>query len=94
MVVAQRVADVVARPLVTLRNLTAHLDFRRRSDVTTKTSNKGIVQDVAQQAIEIAGTAALEERCFWGDLARSAIVAGVGDAEAVSRSLAFRSSEG
>lgn len=94
MVVAQRVADVVARPLVTLRNLTAHFDFRRWSDVTTKTSNEGIVQDVAQQAIEIAGAAALEERRIWGDLARSTIVAGVGDAEAVSRSLALRTSEG
>lgn len=60
----------------------------------TKTSYKGVVQDVAQQAIEIAGTAALEERRVWGDLTCSTIVARVGDAEAVCRSLALRSSEG
>lgn len=48
MVVAQRVTDVVACPLVTLRNLTAHLHFRRWGDVPAKPSDEGIVQDVAQ----------------------------------------------
>lgn len=42
-VVAQRVTDVVPGPLVTLRNLAAHLHFRRRSDVAAKPPNKGIV---------------------------------------------------
>lgn len=94
MVVAQGVTDMVPRPLVTLRNLAAHLHFRRWGDVPAKTSYKGIVQDVAQQAIEIAGAAALEERHIWGDLASASIVAGVGDAEAVGGGLALRPSEG
>lgn len=94
MVVAQRVADMVPRPLVTLRNLAAHLHFRRWGDVPAKTSNKGIVQDVAQQAVEIAWAAALEEWHVWGDLASAAIVAGIGDAEAVGGGLALRPSEG
>lgn len=77
MVVAQGVTDMVPCPLVTLRNPAAHLNFRRRGDVPTKASHKGIVKDVAKQAVEIAGTAALEEWHFWGDLACSTIVAGV-----------------
>lgn len=85
---------MVPSPLVTLRNLAAHLHFRRRGDVSAKASDKGVVQDVAQQAVEVAGAAALEERHVWGDLARATIVAGVGDAEAVSGSLALGSSEG
>lgn len=93
-VVAQRVADVVPCPLVTLRNLAAHLHFRRWGDGPAKTSYKGIVQDVAQQAVEIAGAAALEERHVWGDLACATIVAGVRNAEAVGRGLALRPSEG
>lgn len=93
-VVAQRVTDVVPRPLVTLRNLAAHLHFRRRGDVSAEASYEGIIQDVAQQAVEIARATALEERHVWGDLAGAAVVAGVGDAEAVSGGLALRSSEG
>lgn len=93
-VVAQRVADVVPGPLVTLRNLAADLHFRRRGDVPAEASDKGIVQDVAQQAVEVAGAAALEERHVWGDLARAAVVAGVGDAEAVGGGLALGPSEG
>lgn len=49
---------------------------------------------MAQQAIEVARTAALEERHVCGDLARATIVAGVGDAEAVSGGLALGPSEG
>lgn len=49
---------------------------------------------MAQQAVEVAGTAALEERRIWGDLASATVVTGVGDAEAVSGGLALRSSEG
>lgn len=49
---------------------------------------------MAQQAIKIAGAAALEERCVWSDLASSPVVAGVGYTEAVRRSLTLRSSEG
>lgn len=64
MVVAQRVADVVACPLITLWNLTAHLHFRRRSDVPAKATSEGIIKDVTQKAIEIAGAAALEEWCL------------------------------
>lgn len=94
MVVAQRIADMVPCPFVTLRNLAAHLHFRRRGDVSTKPSYKGIVKDVAQQAVEIAGAAAVEERHIWGDLACATIVAGVRYAEAVSRGLALRPSEG
>lgn len=94
MVVAQRVADVVPCPLVTLRVLTAHLDFRRRGDVPAKPSDEGIVQNVAQQAVEIAGTAALEERCLRGDLASAPVVARVGDAETVSGGQALGSGEG
>lgn len=85
---------MVPCPLVTLRNLAAHLHFRRWGDVPTKTSYKRIVQDVAQQAVEIAGAAALEERHVWGDLASATIVAGVGDAEAVGGGLALRPGEG
>lgn len=94
MVVAQRVADMVPRPLVTLRNLTAHLHFWRRGDVPSKSSDKGVIEDVAQEAIEITGAAAAEKWHVWGDLARAAIVTGVRYAEAVRRGLAFRSSEG
>lgn len=94
MVVAQRVADMVPCPLVTLRNLAAHLHFRRWGDVPAKTSYKGVIQYVAQQAVEIAGTAALEERRIRGDLAGATVVAGVGDAEAVGGGLALRPSEG
>lgn len=94
MVVAQRVADMVPSPLITLRNLAAHLHFRRWRDVTAETSNKGIVQDVAQQAVEIAGAAALEERHVWGNLACAPVVAGVGDAETVCGGLALRPSKG
>lgn len=64
MVVAQRVANVVACPLITLWNLTAHLHFRRRSDVPAKATSEGIIKDVTQEAIEIAGAAALEEWCL------------------------------
>lgn len=49
---------------------------------------------MAQQAVEVAGAAALEERRIWGDLAGAAVVAGVGDAEAVGGGLALRPSEG
>lgn len=93
-VVAQRVADVVPCPFVTLRNLAAHLHFRRWSDVSAKTSCKGVIEDVAQQAVEIARAAALEERHVLGDLACATVVAGIGDAEAVGGSLALRPSEG
>lgn len=93
-VVAQRVADVIACPFVALRNLAADLHFRGRSDVSAKAADKGIVQNVAQQAVEVAGTAASEERHIWGDLARTAIVAGVRYAEAVGGGLALRASEG
>lgn len=85
---------MVPCPLVTLRYLAAHLHFRRWGDVPAKTSDKGIVQDVAQQAVEIAGAAALEERHIRGDLASAAVVAGVGDAEAVGGGLALGPSEG
>lgn len=49
---------------------------------------------MAQQAIEVARAAALEEWSIWGDLASATVVAGVGDAEAVGGSLALRPSEG
>lgn len=94
MVVAQRVTDMVPRPLVTLRNLAAHLHFWRWGDVPSKTTDEGIVEDVAQEAVEITGAAAAEKRHLWGDLARAAIVTGVRYAEAVGRGLALRSSEG
>lgn len=85
---------MVAGPLVALSDLAAHLHLRRRGDVPAKTSDEGIVQDVAEQAVEIAGAAAMEERRVRGDLARSAVVAGVGDAEAVGGGLALWPSEG
>lgn len=85
---------MVPGPLVTLRNLAAHLHFRRWGDVPAETSDEGVVQDVAQQPIEIAGAAALEERHIRGDLASAAVIAGVGDAEAVGGGLALGSSEG
>lgn len=94
MVVAQRIADMVPRPLVTLRNLTAHLHFWRWGDVPAKTSDKGIIKDVAQEAVEITGAAAAEKRHVRRDLARAAVVTGVRYAEAVSGGLALRSSEG
>lgn len=94
MVVAQRITDMVCRPLVTLRNLTAHLHLWRWGDVPAKTSDKGIIEDVAQQAVEITGAAAAEKRHIWRDLARATVVTGVRYAEAVSRGLALRSSEG
>lgn len=93
-VVAQRVADVIPRPLVALRNLAADLYFRGRGDVPAEATDKGIVQDVAQQAIEVAGTAAPEERHVWGDLACPAIVAWVRYAEAVGGGLALGAGEG
>lgn len=93
-VVAQRVTDVVPRPLVALRNLAADLHFRGRSDVPAEAADKGIVQNVAQQAIEVAGTAAAEERHIWGDLACAAIVARVRYAEAVGGGLALGAGEG
>lgn len=83
MVVAQGVADVVSRPLVALGNLAAHLHLRGWRDVAAKTPFEGIVQDVAQQAVEIVRAAALEERHFGRDVANAAIVAGVGDTEAL-----------
>lgn len=89
MVVAQRVTDVVPRPLITLWNLAAHLHLWRWCDIPAKASNEGVVQNVTQQAIEIAGAAALEERRVWGDLTCAAIVTGVGDAETVSWGLAL-----
>lgn len=76
-VVAQRVADVVACPLITLWNLTAHLHFRRRSDVSTKATNEGVIKDMTQEAIEIAGAATLEEWCLQCDLTGSTVVAGI-----------------
>lgn len=85
---------MVPRPLVTLWNLAAHLHFRRWGDVPAKPSNEGVVQYVAQQAIEVAGAAALEERSIWGDLASATVVTRVGDAEAVGGGLALRPSEG
>lgn len=94
MVVAERVADMVPCPLVTLRNLTAHLHFRRWSYVPAETSYKGIIQDVAQKAVEITRAAALEEGHVRRDLACAPIVAGVRYAEAVSGSLALWPSEG
>lgn len=94
MVVAQRVANVISRPLVALRNLTADLHFRGRSNVPAEAADKGIVQNVAQQAVEVAGTAAPEERHIWGDLACTAIVARVRYAEAVGGGLALGAGEG
>lgn len=93
-VVAQRVTDVVPCPLITPWNLAAHLHFRRWGDVPAKPSNEGVVQYVAQQAVEVAGAAALEEWGIWSDLASATIVTGIGDAEAVGGSLALRPSEG
>lgn len=49
---------------------------------------------MTQQAVEIAGTAAPEERHFRGDLACAAIVARVRYAEAVGGGLALGASEG
>lgn len=93
-VVAQRVADVVPGPLVTLRNLAAHLHLRRGDDVPAEAPHEGVVQDVAQQAVEVDRAAALEEGRVRGGLARAAVVAGVGDAEAVGGGLALGPSEG
>lgn len=93
-VVTQRVADVVPRPLVTLRNLAADLHFRGRRDVPAQAADKGIVQNVAQQAVEVAGTAAAEERHIWGDLACAAVVARVRYAQAVGGGLALGAGEG
>lgn len=94
MVVAQRVTNVIPRPLVALRNLAADLYFRGRSDVPAEAADKGIVQNVAQQAVEVAGTAAPEERHIWSDLACTAIVARVRYAEAVGGCLALGAGEG
>ena len=94
MVVAQRVADVVPGPLVALRNLAADLHFGGRGDVTAEAPDEGVIQYVAEQAVEVAGAAALEERRVGGDVAGAAVVAGVGDAEAVGRSLTFVPGEG
>lgn len=93
-VVTQRVADVVPRPLVALRNLAADLHFRGRRDVPAQAADKGIVQNVAQQAVEVAGTAAAEERHIWGDLACAAVVARVRYAQAVGGGLALGAGEG
>lgn len=49
---------------------------------------------MAQEAVEITRAAAAEKRHIWRDLACAAVVAGVRYAEAVSRGLALRSSEG
>lgn len=49
---------------------------------------------MAQQAVEVARTAALEKRSIQGYLASAAVVTGVGDAEAVSWGLALGPSEG
>lgn len=93
-VVAQRVADVVSCPLVTLWNLAAYLHLRRWGDVPAEPSNERVVKYVAQQAVEVARTAALEKWSIRGYLASATIVTGVGDAEAVSWGLALRPSEG
>lgn len=93
MVVAQRVAYVVSGPFVTLWVLAANLHLRGRGDVPAEPSVKGVVEDVAQEPVEIAGAAALEERSFGRDLAGSTVVTGVGDAKAVSGGQALRSSE-
>lgn len=94
MVVAQRVTNVVPRPLVALRNLAADFHFRGRSDVPAEAADKRIVQNVAQQAVEVAGTAAPEEWHIWSDLACTAVVAGVRYAEAVGGGLALGAGEG
>lgn len=93
-IVAQRVADVVPRPLVTLRNLTAHFHLRGRGDVPAEAADEGVVEDVAQEAVEVAGAAAAEKGHVRRDLARAAVVARVGYAQAVGRSLALGASEG
>lgn len=49
---------------------------------------------MAQQAVEVAGAAAVEERCVGSDLASAAIVTRVGDAEAVGGCLALGPGEG
>lgn len=49
---------------------------------------------MAQQAVEVAGAATLEEWSIWGDLAGATVVTWVGDAEAVGGGLALRPSEG
>lgn len=85
---------MVPRPLVALRNLAAHLHLRGRGDVAAETSDEGIVEDVAQEAVEITGAAAAEKGHVRRDLARAAVVAGVGYAEAVGRGLALGSGEG
>lgn len=77
MVVAQRVTYVVACPLITLWNLTAHLHFRRRSDVAAKTTSEGVIKDVTKEAIEITGAAALEEGGLECDLTGPTIIAGI-----------------
>lgn len=49
---------------------------------------------MAQQAVEVTGAAAVEERGIGSDLASAAIVTRVGDAEAVGGRLALGPSEG
>lgn len=90
MVVAQRVTDVVARPLVALRDLAAHLYLGWWCDVPAEPTGKGVIKDVAEQAIEVVRAAAVEEGCIGGSLASAPVVAVVDITGAVRGSLALR----
>lgn len=85
---------MVPSPLVTLGDLAAHLHLRGRGDVAAEPSGEGIVQDVAEQAVEVVGAAAVEEGGVRGVLAGTPIVAGVGVTGAVGGGLALRPGEG
>lgn len=93
MVITLAIADLITSVLPALRNLTFLFKFRW-GDVSPHPTQETIVQDVAQKPIEVGRAVALVEGALGDELARSLVVAGVGEARATHWVLALRAREG
>lgn len=76
MVVACQAAHLVARLFVALRQL-AGLLYLWWGDVEAQATPKAVVQDVAQEPIEVGGAQAAVEGALGGGLAATLVIAGV-----------------
>lgn len=93
MIVTLPIADLITSVLPALRDLTFFFKFRW-GDVFSHPTQETIVQDVAQKSIEVDRAVALVEGALGDELARSLVVAGVGEARAAHWVLALRACEG
>lgn len=94
MVVADGVAVLVVLVRLALRDAAGNRHLGQRGHAAADPPLEAVVQDVAEKAVELGRTDAVEVRRLSRVLARAAVVARVGVAGAVGGVLAVRSGEG